>query len=99
MWKKHNGLNQRWKIVYVKDAPKAPTKGFNKEYGFFINRPFVLVSQCPMNYVAGFRGASGLGLRYLNKSEKQQQWYWDQASKTIMSVYKKNFSLTIGTNN
>jgi hypothetical protein len=24
---KNNGLNQKWKIVYVKGAPKAPTEG------------------------------------------------------------------------
>lgn len=92
-------MNQRWKIVYVKDAPKVPTQGFNKEYGFFINRPFVLQSQCPMNYVAGFRGGTGLALRHLNKSEKAQQWSWDQESKTIKSVQEKTKSLTILSNN
>jgi hypothetical protein len=52
-----------------------------------------------MNYVVGYKGGSALGLKILNKSEMQQQWIWDQPSKTIMSVYKKNFSITVAGNN
>jgi len=40
--------NQRWKIVYVDKAEKIRTKGFNKEFGFHINRPFYIRSRMPM---------------------------------------------------
>jgi hypothetical protein len=34
----------KWTVLYVSDAKPEPTKGFNKEYGFYINRPFHIVS-------------------------------------------------------
>jgi hypothetical protein len=45
---KANNANQRWKIVYLDKADKLRTKGFNKEFGFHINRPFYLRSRMPM---------------------------------------------------
>jgi hypothetical protein len=42
-------LNQKWKIVYVDQAPKVSTKGMNKYFGFYINRPFIMISQLPNN--------------------------------------------------
>lgn len=89
---KHNGLNQKWSVVYVKDAPKAPTQGYDKTYGFYIGRPFVLVSQLPMNYVAS-RNGSYMRLRVQRSTEKDQQWYFDQKSKTLKSVRAKNLSM------
>jgi hypothetical protein len=43
-----NNANQRWKIIYVDKAQKLRTKGFNKEFGFHINRPFYIRSRMPM---------------------------------------------------
>jgi hypothetical protein len=39
-----NGVNQRWRVVYLDKADKVETKGLNEEFGFHINRPFYLVS-------------------------------------------------------
>jgi diphthamide synthase (EF-2-diphthine--ammonia ligase) len=39
-----NGLNQKWKVIYMDKAAKTETKGLNEEFGFHINRPFYLVS-------------------------------------------------------
>jgi hypothetical protein len=48
VWKKHNGANQRWRVVYVDKSKKEATSGFSKEWGFYINRPlyFRSYSQC-----------------------------------------------------
>lgn len=43
-YRRHNGANQRWRIVYVDKKSKAPTKGLNKSFGFYINRPFYLIN-------------------------------------------------------
>jgi len=40
----------RWRIVYCHTVKKR-VKGFNKEFGFFINRPFYLESQLPLSRV------------------------------------------------
>jgi len=41
MWNKHNGANQRWRIVYV-DQFKEQNKGLIEEFGLFANRPFYI---------------------------------------------------------
>jgi len=53
---KTTNVNQRWKIIYVDQADKIRTKGFNKEFGFHINRPFYIRSRMPMQRVAEMHG-------------------------------------------
>jgi hypothetical protein len=43
-YNKHNGLNQKWSIVYVDEAKPEVGKGYNKKYGFHIGREFILVN-------------------------------------------------------
>jgi hypothetical protein len=46
MWKRHEGLNQQWDIVYVKDMPEETKKGdVNPEFGFKVDTPFYIVSK------------------------------------------------------
>jgi hypothetical protein len=40
--------DQKWKIVYIDQAKPLRTKGFNKEFGLHINRPFYIRSRMPM---------------------------------------------------
>lgn len=46
-WRKHNGLNQRWKILYLDDKKAEPTTGLDEESGLHRNRPFYIVSRLP----------------------------------------------------
>jgi len=64
--------NQRWKIVYVDQAQKLRTKGFNKEFGFHINRPFYLRSRMPMQRIAECHGANNVWLKRWRKNVKAQ---------------------------
>jgi hypothetical protein len=50
VWNKHGKVNQRWRIIYV-DSKQDQVKGLNKDFGFFINRPFYIVSKMPMGRV------------------------------------------------
>ena len=98
---KHNKVNQRWKIIYLDKAKPVPTKGFNEDYGFHINRPFYLVSRLPMKRVAEAVGANNLALKRWRKGVLGQQYYFDEVSKTIRSQQWKNYALEIqssGTN-
>lgn len=45
VYNKHNGLNQKWNIVYLDTAAKAKGKGLNQQFGLFISRPFVLIPE------------------------------------------------------
>jgi hypothetical protein len=38
-WKKHNGRNQRWTIIYG-TGMKVETKGKDSYFGLYINEPF-----------------------------------------------------------
>jgi len=77
--------HQRWKIIYLDQAQKLRTKGFNKDFGFHINRPFYLRSRMPMQRVAECHGANNVWLKRWRRNVRAQQWYFDEVSKTIRS--------------
>jgi hypothetical protein len=64
--------NQRWKIIYLDQADKIRTKGFNKEFGFHINRPFYLRSRLPMKRIAECHGANNVWLKRWRKNVAAQ---------------------------
>jgi hypothetical protein len=47
VWKRHNGLNQRWAIVYLDEKKPEPTKGLDEDSGLYRNRPFYIQSRLP----------------------------------------------------
>jgi hypothetical protein len=71
VWKKHNGWNQRWRVVYVDSAKKERTKGYDSEYGFYINRLMYFRSRMPMQRVAE-AVSSYVRLRRYTASRKRQ---------------------------
>jgi hypothetical protein len=43
---KHGKINQLWDLVYADEYPPEPTKGqLNKEFGFYVERDFAIVSE------------------------------------------------------
>jgi hypothetical protein len=91
----NKNANQRWKVIYVDKAEKLRTKGFNKEFGFHINRPFYIRSRMPMQRVAECHGANNVWLKRWRKNVAAQQWYFDETSKTLKNNYWKSHSLDI----
>jgi hypothetical protein len=67
-----NNANQKWKIVYLDKAEAIRTKGFNKEFGFHINRPFYIRSRMPMQRVAECHGANNVWLKRWRKNTNAQ---------------------------
>jgi hypothetical protein len=98
MWKRHNGANQRWKVVYLDKSEKDQTEGLNKEFGMHCSRPFYLRSKMFMRRVAMVHGANNIDLRRWRKNNKTQQFYFDCASKTIRSNHWKNYAMEIQSN-
>lgn len=85
VWKKHNGTNQKWGIVYLDTKAKQRTKGLNEEYGFYINRPFYMKSRMLFGRVAAVYGASNIRLERYRKNVTDQQFWFDEATKTVKS--------------
>lgn len=71
-YKRHGGKNQRWRIVYVDEAPKPSTSGINKEFGFFIDRPFYIMSKLPMRRVLDIKGGRNVNLQTRVDGKKTQ---------------------------
>jgi hypothetical protein len=44
---RHNGANQKWKILYLDEKDEEPTTGLDEDSGLFRNRPFYLISRLP----------------------------------------------------
>ena len=92
---RHNGKNQHWTIVYLDQKKPAPTKGLNKEFGFYIDRPFVLQSAM---FEEVYGSAHSNRRTYLkvrsNPPSAQMQWYFDGKTKTVVSKYgSRNYIL------
>lgn len=51
VWKRHNGLNQRWKILYLDQKEEEPTKGLDTDSGLYRNRPFKIQTRLPSKRV------------------------------------------------
>jgi hypothetical protein len=74
------------------------TKGLNEEFGFHINRPFYLVSQLPFNRVLECIGATHLYIKRWRKNVTQQQFFFDEKTKTIRSKTWTNYAMQITSN-
>jgi hypothetical protein len=90
--------NQRWKVVYLDKAEKAETKGLNEEFGFHINRPFYIVSELPFNRVAEMLGGTNMVLKRWRNNVRQQQFWFDEVTKTVRNNYWKNYAIEIQSN-
>jgi len=96
MWNRHNGLNQKWKIVYA-DTVTEQTKGLNKDFGFFVNRPFYIRSRLPSGRMAECQSGIVYQKRW-RSGNTSQQWFFDPTTKTIRNQRNKNWSLEIPYN-
>lgn len=92
-WKKNGSRAQKWKVVYVDQAVSDQSKGLNKAFGFFVNRPFYISSLLPMRRVVSVRG-SNLVINPRQKSNRQH-FFFDSKTKTLKSVAYKGKSISI----
>ena len=54
VWKRDNNWNMRWRVNYLdhKNYRKERSSGYDKSYGFYINRLMYFRSRLPMKRVA-----------------------------------------------
>jgi hypothetical protein len=98
MWKRHNGKNQQWKVVYEGTEVELKDKGLVEDFGLYIHRPFYLVSRLPMKRVVEAIGANNLVIRKYVKGRKAQQFRFDVTSSTIRSEQWTNYCMEIQNN-
>jgi hypothetical protein len=91
-------LSMKWNVVYLDKAKPVPTKGFNKEFGWHINRPFYMVSRLPFKRVIESIGANNMVIKRYAKGRLAQQFWFDEKSKTIRSQQWKNYCVEIQSN-
>jgi hypothetical protein len=73
----------------------APKSGLNKSFGFFINRPFFIISSMPLGRVVQNNG----WFQTADKSTAATQlFFFDQKSKTIVLNNNKANCLGIYSN-
>jgi len=61
--KKSDNINQKWKIIYLDEEDAEPTEGLNEDFGFYINRPFIMISRLNQQRVIENVGGENLLLK------------------------------------
>jgi hypothetical protein len=81
--RKNSKIYQQWDLIYVDEYPKEPVKGeLNKEFGFYVERDFYIVSQMKSNRYLEVIDNKQVVIKTPN-GNKGQTWYFDQKSKTV----------------
>jgi len=89
----NGGVNQKWNVIYLDKAGKDETTGLNEEFGFDINRPFYIRSRMPMKRVMQCHGAGWIHLNTYKAKRLDQQFWFDEKTKTIHSQQWKNYAV------
>jgi len=93
VYKRHNGANQRWKIIYTDKAGPKTTKGLDEDFGIHINRPFYIRSRLPTNRALEYNG-SYLYIKMWQMGKSQQQWVFGN-NRVISPVSSKSRAIEI----
>jgi hypothetical protein len=84
---KNGKVHQRFKVVYVDEYEKEPTKGqLNKKFGLYVERDFYVVSSLPENRYLDLINNRNMVIKTPN-GRKTQVWYFHQPSLTIRTRY------------
>ena len=71
VWGNNGSKAQKWQVLYLDEADKDRKKGFNKEFGLHINRPFYIVSELPFNRVAEMLGGTNMVLKRWRNNQRK----------------------------
>jgi hypothetical protein len=95
MGNKVHATHQRWKIVYTEKEVEIKTKGISTDFGFHIGRPFYIVTKMGSKRAIEVTGGRNLVLKWKKWNSQSQQFYFDNATKTIKSQQYKDRSFDI----
>jgi hypothetical protein len=81
---KNGKVHQRWRIVYVDEYEKEPTKGqSNKRFGLYVDRDFYILSKLPSKRYLDLINNRNLVIK--TKTGLTAKWYFHQPTRTIRS--------------
>jgi hypothetical protein len=84
---KNGKVHQRWKVVYVDEYEKEPTKGqLNKKFGLYVERDFYVVSALPEGRYLDLINNRNM-VQKVRNGRRTQVWYFHQQSLTIRTRY------------
>jgi len=84
---KNGKIHQRWRIVYVDEYEKEPTKGqLNKKFGLYVERDFYIVTAMDSKRYLDLINNRNMVIKTQN-GRKTQTWYFHQQSLTIRTRY------------
>jgi hypothetical protein len=97
VWKRDNNWNMRWRVNYLdhKNYRKERGSGYDKTYGFHINRLFYFRSRLPMKRVAEAYSSYVQLKKWKRNRMRYQTWKFDRVSNTIKSDYTRTYSMSI----
>jgi len=82
---KKGDICQQFDLIYADEYPEEPKKGeLNKEFGFYVERPFYIISEMSSNRYIQVLDGKKLVIKTAN-GLNEQVFYFDQTSKTIKS--------------
>jgi hypothetical protein len=87
MEQRNSKVHQRWRVVYVDEYEKEPTKGqLNKKFGLYVERDFYVVSALNDHRYLDLINNRNMVIKTRN-GRKTQVWYFHQQSLTIRTRY------------
>jgi hypothetical protein len=84
---KNGKTQQKWRVIYVDEYEKEPTKGqLNKKFGLYVERDFYVVSALKSNRYLDLINNRNFVIKTKN-GRRTQVWYFHQQSMTIRTRY------------
>jgi hypothetical protein len=93
--KKTSSIQQRWTVVYSEKEVALKTEGLQADFGFSINRPFYIISKLSFGRALTVVGGRNVVIQAKKYKNVGQQFYFDNATKTIKSQQYKDKSIDI----
>jgi hypothetical protein len=83
---KHDGINQKWRVIYTDKAPTLPPKTgeFVPEWGFKNNKDFHIISALPSRRYLSVIDNYQIVIKTSNGSNGQK-WFFNYAQRSITS--------------
>jgi hypothetical protein len=75
---KNGKVHQRWRVTYVDEYEKEPTKGqLNKKFGLYVERDFYVVSALPGGRYLDLINNRNM-VQKVRNGRRTQTWYFHQ---------------------
>lgn len=93
--RKTNAVYQQWTVIYSDKAKKIQKEGLHEDFGWHIGRPFYIISKLGSGRALEVIGGRNVVLKWKQYKNINQQFYFDNESKTIRSAANRGKALDI----